>query len=251
MADYLYSQYEQSIWAGLFEIFSNAYAVAGIMGWMYGESYLIPFTAEQDSPPCNASATITRRFDQLGVNERGEFSGDYDGRWIDDSIYDRYWRVNGRRYGGGYGLAQWTETQINSRKHAMFEYYKGKRRAGRQYSVGSVKFQLEWLDYEMQKYFSSLYRRLKTVTSVERAMYIYGLYYEVGGDVAWTESIVARRITTGIRLYNKYSGSTPVDPPDPGIPIPPDPDPWQPPIQPDPSEPDTHTMPLWMMINYD
>lgn len=247
MADYLYSAYEQSIWVKLLKLFNNnAYGVAGAMGWMRGESYLIPFTVEQDTPPCTASAIITNRFNDLCFNERGEFSGDWNGRWIDDSIYDRYWRVDGKRYGGGYGLAQWTETQINSRKHAMFEYYKNVRRTGRQISIGCVSFQVEWMGYEMNRHYAYILRGLRNATSVEGAMRTFGQYE----DASRVNLIVPQRLNWGIALYNKYSKNTPIDPIPPQPPIPPDPDPSPDPPTPSPSEPDPHRMPIWMMIDY-
>lgn len=252
MANYLYSPYEALIWKLLFNEFHNAFAVAGIMGWMNGESYLVPYTAENDtkSAGLKASAIITGRFDRLGLNETGQFSGDYNGVWINDNLYAQYWVVNGRRYGGGYGLAQWTESGIGSRKSRMYEYWKTRYRAGDRYSIGDAHFQIKWLVHEMKTWYSSTYTALKRANDVRRAMYIYGLNYEVGGDVAWTNSIVADRIYYGVNLYNKYSGATPVDPPDPGIPVPPDPDPNPDPIPPEPGQPDTARMPLWMLIDY-
>lgn len=250
MSNYLYSPYEALIWKLLFNEFHNAFAVAGMMGWMNGESYLVPYTAENDtkSAGLKASATITGRFDRLGLNETGQFSGDYNGVWINDRLYAQYWVVNGRRYGGGYGLAQWTESGIGSRKYRMYEYWKTRYRAGDRHSIGDAHFQIKWLIYEMKTWYSGTYAALKRVNDVRRAMYIYGLNYEVGGNVAWTNQIVADRIYFGINLYNKYSGATPVDPPDPGIPVPPDPNPD--PIPPEPDQPDTARMPLWMLIDY-
>ena len=132
MSRYLYSPHERTIWDALMREFNNAYAVAGMMGWMRGESNLYPVRCERDysAPPYAPSSTITQRFDSLGLSERGEFSGDWDGKWIPDSKYAAYWVVNGSRYGGGYGLAQWTESNVYSRKWHMFEYYKEQLRAG-------------------------------------------------------------------------------------------------------------------------
>lgn len=252
MASYLYSPYEALIWKLLFNEFHNAFAVAGMMGWMVGESGLYPYRCEKDytGDPFTPSATITRRFDRLGLNETGQFSGNYNGVWINDSLYDQYWFVNGRRFGPGYGLAQWTESSIGSRKSRMYEYWKTRYRAGDRYSIGDAHFQIKWLIYEMKTWFASTYTALKKVNDVRRAMYIYGLNYEAGGNVAWTNDIVADRIYFGINLYNKYSGATPVDPPDPGIPVPPDPTPNPDPIPPEPGQPDTTKIPLWMLIDY-
>ena len=236
----------------LFNEFHNAFAVAGIMGWMVGESGLYPYRCEKDytGNPFTPSATITRRFDSLGLNETGQFSGNYNGAWINDNLYAQYWVVNGKRFGPGYGLAQWTESSIGSRKSRMYEYWKTRYRAGDRYSIGDAHFQIKWLIYEMKNWFASTYTALKKVNDVRRAMYIYGLNYEAGGNVAWTNDIVADRIYYGVNLYNKYSGATPVDPPDPGIPIPPDPTPNPDPIPPEPGQPDTTKIPLWMLIDY-
>ena len=252
MASYIYSPYEALIWNLLFNEFHNSFAVAGIMGWMVGESGLYPYRCEKDytGNPFTPSATITRRFDRLGLNETGQFSGNYNGVWINDNLYDQYWHVNGRRYGPGYGLAQWTESSIGSRKSRMYEYWKTRYRAGDRYSIGDAHFQIKWLIYEMKTWFASTYTALKRVNDVRRAMYIYGLNYEAGGNVSWTNDIVADRIYFGINLYNKYSGATPVDPPDPGIPVPPDPTPNPDPIPPEPGQPDTTKIPLWMLIDY-
>ena len=48
MASYIYSPYEALIWKLLFNEFHNAFAVAGIMGWMVGESGLYPYRCEID-----------------------------------------------------------------------------------------------------------------------------------------------------------------------------------------------------------
>ena len=132
----------------------------------------------------------------------------------------------------------------------MYEYWKTRYRAGDRYSIGDAHFQIKWLIYEMKTWFASTYTALKRVNDVRRAMYIYGLNYEAGGNVSWTNDIVADRIYFGVNLYNKYSGATPVDPPDPGIPIPPDPTPNPDPIPPEPGQPDTTKIPLWMLIDY-
>ena len=252
MASYIYSPYEALIWKLLFNEFHNSFAVAGIMGSMVGESGLYPYRCEKDytGNPFTPSATITRRFDRLGLNETGQFSGDYNGVWINDNLYAQYWVINGKRFGPGYGLAQWTESSIGSRKSRMYEYWKTRYRAGDRYSIGDAHFQIKWLIYEMKTWFASTYTALKRVNDVRRAMYIYGLNYEAGGNVSWTNDIVADRIYFGVNLYNKYSGATPVDPPDPGIPVPPDPTPNPDPVPPEPGQPDTTKIPLWMLIDY-
>ena len=75
-------------------------------------------------------------------------------------------------------------------------------------------------------------------------MTAYG-YYEAGNNPSLIATIVNQRVQFGINLYNKYSGSTPIDPDDPKPPVPPDP------VDPTPGEPDTRIMPLWMLIDYD
>ena len=169
MASYLYSPYEALIWKLLFNEFHNSFAVAGIMGWMVGESGLYPYRCEKDytGNPFTPSATITRRFDRLGLNETGQFSGDYNGAWINDNLYSQYWVINGKRFGPGYGLAQWTESSIGSRKSRMYEYWKTRYRAGDRYSIGDAHFQIKWLIYEMKTWYSSTYTALKKVNDVQ------------------------------------------------------------------------------------
>ena len=237
MSRYLYSPHERTIWDALIREFNNAYAVAGMMGWMRGESNLYPVRCERDysAPPYAPSSTITQRFDSLGLSERGEFSGDWDGKWIPDSKYAAYWVVDGSRYGGGYGLAQWTESNVYSRKWHMFEYYKEQLRAGAKYSIGSAVFQCKWLIHEMKESYASCYNQLKRCTSVAQGMSIFGRLYEGWGDN--TASVVQARIGWGIALYNKYSGGSPVDPP---------PEPF-PPV---PEDTPGDGMPVWMMVDY-
>ncbi len=247
MAEYIYSEYEAYIWKELLPYFNNnAYAVAGAMGWMYGESYLVPYTCENDTRYSGlvASAAITARFDKLGINETGQFSGWYNGSWISDSLYLQYWRYNGKRYGPGYGLAQWTETQANSRKTAMMNYWKSLYRAGFRISIGSANFQCKWFKVEMTQSYPSVFNNMVRATSVREAMTAYG-YYEAENSPSLIATIVNQRVQFGINLYNKYSGSTPIDPDDPKPPVPPDP------VDPTPGEPDTRTMSLWMLIDYD
>ena len=67
-----------------------------------------------------------------------------------------------------------------------------------------------------------------SATSVEYAMYQFGYWYETGGNAAWTSSIVASRLAGGLAIYNRYTGTSPVNP-DPETPIDPDPEPppWE------------------------
>lgn len=266
MADYLYSPYEQYIWKQLHSYFGgNDFAVAGAMGWMYGESFLNPYTVEMDSPSADnlaASYAITARFDKLGINETGQFSGNYNGVWLSRSVLDPYWTYNGKIYGGwnkygypnrgyparaGYGLCQWTEASgVNDRKTRMMNYWKTLFRAGYRISIGSAQFQCLYFKYEMTNFYYSVYSNMIKSTTVREGMTAFG-YFEAGYMPDLINQIVNQRVQWGINLYNKYSGATPVDPDDPKPPVPPDPDPEP---EPDPSEPDTHRTPLWMMIDY-
>ena len=248
MANYLYSPYEVYIWNALLTYFKgNAYSVAGAMGWMRGESNLYPYVCETDSGSYTASKTITQRFDRLGTQERGEFSGNYNGSWLSQSTLSYYWSYNGRSYGGqygypdrgypargGYGLAQWTETGLNSRKSRMMAYWKALYNAGFRISIGSADFQCRYIEYEMTKFYPSVYRNVSQAKSVQAAMTAYG-YYEAGNSPKWIAEIVSARLQWGINLYNKYSGGTPIDPIDPQPPVPID---------------TGGSMPLWMMIDY-
>lgn len=229
---YLYSPYETTIWSALMERFdNNPYAVAGMMGWMVGESNLYPYAVETDSTPFNNGKTITQRFNELGVNLRGEFSGWYNG-WIPDSTYYYYWSVNRRRYGPGYGLAQWTETAANGRKTHMRNYWVSLLKQGIKYSMGDAYFQCRWIYEEMQQSYKGTYKLLCNAKSVAYAMNIWGANYEGWGSNA--PSVTAYRLKMGLALYNKYSSRAPI-PIQPSTPIPKD---------------SNRTMPLWMMVGY-
>lgn len=265
MSNYLYSPYEAYIWNSLLPYFNNnAFAVAGAMGWMMGESYLYPYTCEMDSLSADqlaASRAITARFDKLGIGETGQFSGNYNGKWLSRSVLDPYWTYNGKIYGGwvkygypnsgyparaGYGLCQWTETGMNSRKTRMMEYWKQCYRSGSKDSIGSAAFQCKYFKYEMTNFYPSVRSNMLKATTVREGMTAFG-YFEAGNNPQWIAEIVNARVNMGINLYNKYSGSSPVDPDDPKPPVPPDPDPTP---TPEPGEPDEHQTPLWMMIDY-
>lgn len=241
MADYLYSPYEKTIWDTLMAFYNNPYAVAGMMGWMVGESGLYPYRCENDfTSGYKVSISITKKVNNYGNNPLGrEGFGGYtvSGANGDNTAYRNIWYVNGTRYGPGYGLAQWTSTSpSNNRKGHLWDYW---RQMYPDKSIANAQWQSTFIYYDMSLRYKTCLDKLLSATSIRQAMWDWGYYYEGGGSR--TSSIVSNRINWGNKLYEKYTGSAPSPPYEGGD----DGD-----GDFDPIHPQYKRMPLWMMIEY-
>ena len=221
------SPYEAVIWGHLVAMLGNEYAAAGIMGWWLGESGLYPQRCEGDFVYSGGtypkSDAITARINAGRGSEDGKIGFAGTGVPISDPRYMNTWWVNGNRYGPGYGLAQWTG---EGRKGVMWDFWNTAQWDG--VSISDPYFQCFYCVRDMRNNYGACYRAMISASSVEYAMYQFGYWYETGGNAAWTSSIVASRLAGGLEIYNRYTGTAPVNP-DPEIPIDPDPEPpaWE------------------------
>lgn len=175
------------IWSRLNAYISNPYGTAGLMGNLQSESGLIPYRLQDDfTPGYTKSVKYTQDVDS-GVISRNTFIND----------------------GKGYGLAQWT---YFSRKR---DYYDFKPLSVE--SIGSVYRGVDFLIYELQNNYPSVWSVLINATSIRQAsdkvLHDYENPKEQGVDVEiYRESL-------GIAIYNQYSPLPPVPVPGASAPI--------------------------------
>lgn len=154
---------------------SNEFGVAALMGNLRAES-AFKSTNLQNSyeKKLNLSdAQYTAKVDS------GEYSKD---SFIHDSA--------------GYGLAQWT---YYSRKQAMYEYIKEKRKA----SIGDLTAQLEFLVKEVKQY-STVYKALCNAEHIRTASDVVLKKYENPKDQS--ETVCKKRADYSMEVFNEYNG---------------------------------------------
>ena len=161
------------LWNFFMDRLENPYAVAGLMGNLYLESYLRANNLQDSSNSYYgiSDAEYTRRVD----------SGEYT-----NFIYDS----------DGYGLAQWTYW---SRKQTLYNHAQDWNA-----SIGNVVMQADCLYYEMQTTFSSVLRDLRNADSVREASDI--VLTRLEGAANQSEAVKELRASYGMQFFNQYSG---------------------------------------------
>ena len=162
------------IWNFFMDRLENPYAVAGLMGNLYLESYLRANNLQDSSNSYYgiSDAEYTRRVD----------SGEYT-----NFIYDS----------DGYGLAQWTYW---SRKQTLYNHAQDWNA-----SIGNVVMQADCLYYEMQTTFSSVLRDLRNADSVREASDI--VLTRLEGAANQSEAVKVLRASYGTQFFNQYAGN--------------------------------------------
>lgn len=162
------------IWNFFMDRLGNPYAVAGLMGNLYLESYLRANNLQDSSNSYYgiSDAEYTRRVD----------SGEYT-----NFVYDS----------DGYGLAQWTYW---SRKQTLYNHAKDWNA-----SIGNVVMQMDCLYYEMETTFASVLRDLRNTDNVREASDI--VLTRLEGAANQSESVKALRASYGAQFFNQYVGN--------------------------------------------
>lgn len=184
------SEFNDYVWAELYNFIGNEYGVAGLMGNLQAESGIIPFRLQGDfSTNYYKSINYTNNVDS-GAISRDEF------------IHDAQ----------GYGLAQWT---YYTRKDALYDMYIN----GSYTSIGDVRLAVDYLIYELQNNYSYILPTLRNATSIREASDI--VLHEFENPEHQEPEVEQLRELLSIAIYNEESGGTP--PPTPPIPVPPEP----------------------------
>ena len=95
----------------------------------------------------------------------------------------------------GYGLAQWTYW---TRKQNLLNFAKQQR-----VSIGNLEMQIDFLLKELRESYSSLYKTLKTVSSVSTASNEVLTKFERPRDMS--SKVKSLRASYGQQIYNKYA----------------------------------------------
>lgn len=184
------SEFNDYVWAELYNFIGNEYGVAGLMGNLQAESGVIPFRLQGDfSTNYYKSINYTNNVDS-GAISRDEF------------IHDAQ----------GYGLAQWT---YYTRKDALYDMYIN----GSYSSIGDVRLAVDYLIYELQNDYAYIVPTLRNATSIREASDI--VLHEFENPEHQEPEVERARELLSIAIYNEESGGTP--PPTPPIPVPPEP----------------------------
>lgn len=184
------SEFNDYVWAELYNFIGNEYGVAGLMGNLQAESGIIPFRLQGDfSTNYYKSINYTNNVDS-GAISRDEF------------IHDAQ----------GYGLAQWT---YYTRKDALYDMYIN----GSYTSIGDVRLAVDYLIYELSTDYAYIMPTLRNATSIREASDI--VLHEFENPEHQEPEVERLRELLSIAIYNEESGGTP--PPTPPIPVPPEP----------------------------
>jgi hypothetical protein len=187
------ADYSKQIWDYLVAKIGNEYGVAGLMGNLKAESGLHPDRKQGDIPYSSVSQEYTANVDNGTYSEYS---------FVHDSI--------------GFGLAQWT---YYNRKQNLYNLSKQ-----RNVSIGNITLGLDFLWSELTGGYSGVTSVLISATSVLQASNKVLFDFENPADQS--KSVQTFRASLGQAIYDKYTGTSPVDPNEPPDPIdPPEPDP--------------------------
>ena len=157
----------------------NDYGIAGLMGNLYAESGF---------RPTNLQNTYEKK---LGMTD-AEYTAA-----VDNGTYTNFVRDS-----AGYGIAQWTYWSL---KQDLLNYVKQKNK-----SIGDGQIQMEFLAYQLSKDFASVWKTLKSATSILEASNAVLLKFERPADQS--TAVQNKRAELGKVYYDKYASKTVVTP---------------------------------------
>lgn len=171
-------QFGQEIWNILKADIQNEYGVAGLMGNLVAESGLIPYRLQGDfSDGYIDSLNYTAGVDNGSISEN-----DF---------------VNNGPNGGGYGLAQWT---YPARKQNMYN-----RHISENVSIGDTNFTCQFLLWELQTSYGSVYDTLKNATSILEASNV--VLHDFENPAEQGPDVETYRASLGQGVYDAYTGT--------------------------------------------
>lgn len=162
---------EQIIWSYFEKKGFSKYGIAGLMGNLYAESGLYPQNLQ------NTYNSL------LGMTD-AEYT-----KAVDNETYSNF--INDA---AGYGLAQWTYW---SRKKNLLNFAKEKNK-----SIGDLNLQLDFLYQELQQEFSSVFKTLKSATSILEASNIVLFKFE--NPAIQNEAVQKQRASYGQKFYDQF-----------------------------------------------
>lgn len=163
---------EEKIWNFLISKINNAFGVAGLMGNIHAESGLNPKNLQNSF---NKSLNMTDEQYVIAV---------------DNGTYTNFVRDS-----AGYGMAQWTYW---NRKQNLLNYAKT---CGS--SIGDLEMQLNFLIWELQNGYRSVWNKLLSSTSVRQASDVVLTEFEKPANQG--ESVKVKRASFGQQYYDKFN----------------------------------------------
>lgn len=165
---------EKYIWDYLSQTIKNPYGVAAIMGNLMAESSLNPKNVTGKNAPTN-DAYVTN-VDTFKIN-------------MDQFAHD----------GFAFGLVQW---RYWSRKKSMYQIWQMQRADT---SIADLKFQLEFLLFEIEQY-KAVWKAVNDGNNIREISDIVMLKYERPGTMS--ETAKKKRANYAQKYYDKYASNT-------------------------------------------
>ena len=182
------SQYNDYVWAEVYNQTGNEYGTAALMGNLQAESGIIPYRLQGDFTSTYYKSINYTDNVNSGVISRDEF------------IHD----------GKGYGLAQWT---YYTRKEALYDAWQNSGYA----SIGDIRFQVSFLLNEIQSSYPTVYSAIVNATNIRDASDIVLVQFENPADQSLAVKIY--RAGLGDAIYIDLATGQPIPIP---VPVPPD-----------------------------
>lgn len=153
---------------------------------------------------CTASILAESAGRSNNVEDRSGIADDAYTAGVDNGTYGNF--VNDRY---GYGYCQWT---LPSRKKALYDYLKGYGK-----SIADSDGQFQFMAREMRASYTYVWNTLTHTADPYEAGYVMCKFFEIPAD---TERQSQYRGNQARGIYDRCSGTTPVDPVDPDDPEP-------------------------------
>jgi len=170
---------------------------------IYGQCLKLGMTTA-GAAGCTASILAESAGRSNNVEDRSGINDDVYTAGVDNGTYGNF--VNDRY---GYGYCQWT---LPSRKKALYDYLKGHGK-----SIADSDGQFQFMAREMRSRYSYVWSTLTHTADPYEAGYVMCKFFEIPAD---TERQSQYRGNQARGIYDRCSGTTPVDPVDPDDPEP-------------------------------
>lgn len=211
----VFNDYMPTIWNRLMDEFNNEVGVAGLMGNLYAESGCTAYAC-QPTRPYDVCMTYIRNVNSHAISKYNfvHYGCSSTGGVASSQL--------------GFGLAQWT---YYTRKEGLYDYMFANGN-----DIGNLENQIAYVIEEISAN-PTMYNIVATSNDLNQVSDYILRYYENPQDQSY--EVKQLRRSYGTDIYNRYNGTTPIEPPHPE---PPSPD------TPIPSDLSSKGMPLWMMV---
>jgi len=209
----VFNDYMPTIWNRLMDEFHNEVGVAGVMGNLYAESGCTSYAC-QPSRPYDVCITYINKVNSHAISKYNfvHYGCSSTGGVASSQL--------------GFGLAQWT---YYTRKDDLYDFMFANGN-----DISDLENQIAYVIEEISAD-STMYNIVSTSTDINEVTDYILKHYENPKDQSYAVKKTRRGYATDI--YNEYSGTTPIEPPDPQPPSPDTPIPKD----------EARRMPLWMM----